>query len=95
MNEQKNNQELILVNVVESLVRGKARELIKTMDMCKCDKCFMDVCAITLNRLKPKYVTTTRGELLSQISTFSSNYQSELMVEVLKALVAVKNSPKH
>lgn len=95
MNDQNKNEELILVNVVESLVRGKARELIKTMDMCQCDKCFMDVCAITLNKLKPKYVTTTKGELLSQISTFSNNYQSELLVEVLKALVAVKKSPKH
>lgn len=95
MEKQNNNEELILVNVVESLVRAKTRELIKTMDMCKCDKCFMDVCAITLNRLKPMYVTTTKGELLSQISTFSSNYQSELMVEVLKALVAVKKSPRH
>lgn len=95
MNDQNKCEELILVNVVESLVKAKTRELIKTMDMCKCDKCFMDACAITLNRLKPKYVTTTKGELLSQISTFSSNYQSELMVEVLKALVTVKNSPKH
>lgn len=85
----------ILVNVVEEIVRKKTRELIKTIDMCQCEKCCLDACAIALNSLHQIYVTTHRGALLTQIDTVSVSYQAELICEIVKALMLVKNAPRH
>ena len=92
---ENDKNKIILVNIVEALVKLKAKGLMKSIEMCRCDKCFMDVCAITLNKFNPKYVTTTRGELLAKISTYDHNYQSEMMVEILKAMLIVKKTPRH
>jgi len=87
--------EYVLVNIVETLVKNKAKDLIKTIDMCQCNKCYLDACAIVLNNLEPLYVTTRRGELLSRVETIGYQYQSKMMIEVLKALNAVRKSPRH
>lgn len=87
--------DLILVNIVEALVRDKTAKLIKTIDMCQCETCYLNACAIVLNTRDPLYVTTKRGALLSRISTINYTYQTDLTVEILKALMIVKNSPRH
>ena len=89
------SNEYVLVNIVEAIVRDKTRELIETMDMCCCDICYLNACAIALNSLKQLYVTTYKGALLSKISTVSVGYQAVLICEVLKALKIVKESPRH
>lgn len=86
---------MILANIAEELVICTVDELIKKMDMCDCDICKMNACAIALNRLEPHYVTTTRGKLLAKIITEKPNYQMEVLVEVTKALLAVKKNPLH
>ncbi|MCK5128573.1 MAG: late competence development ComFB family protein [Clostridiales bacterium] len=99
MDDTQNNEtareELILVNVVESLVRVKTREMIKTFDMCQCDQCYFDACAIALNHTKPLYITTHKGQLLSKLTTINYGYQAVQMVEIMKALEKVKGNPKH
>lgn len=87
--------EYVLVNIVESIVRQKTREHIQTMDMCCCEVCYLNACAIALNSLKQLYVTTHKGALLSRISTVSVGYQAVLTCEVIKALMIVKASPRH
>lgn len=87
--------EIVLVNVVESLVKEKTREMIKTFDMCQCNKCYLDACAIALNRTKSLYITSEKGQLLSRLTTINYGYQAEQMVEVIRALETVKENPKH
>ena len=87
--------EFILVNIVEEMVTQKVNELIKDMGMCSCEKCKMNACAIALNNLPPHYVTTTRGELLVKLLSTEVNYQMNIMVEVMKALMVVKKQPLH
>ena len=91
----KGDNEFVLVNIVESVVRQKTRELIETMDMCVCDTCYLNACAIALNSLKQMYVTTQKGALLSKVSTISVGYQAVLTCEIIKALIIVKASPRH
>lgn len=98
MNDEKLTQaedNLILVNIFEELVKNKVRTIIESIDMCKCEKCQLNACAIALNSLPPKYVTTTKGTLLSQISVSDLNNQTTIEVEVLKALKIVRNCPLH
>ncbi len=93
--EGQTKNDLILINIVEALVRDKTAKLIKTIDMCQCETCYLNACAIVLNKLDPLYVTTNKGALLSRISTINYTYQTDLTVEILKALMIVKESPRH
>jgi len=45
--------------------------------------------------LKPCYVTTEKGSLLSLLSAQHVGTQTELTVCVLQALLKVKSSPRH
>ncbi len=92
---KKSDKDYVLVNIVEAVVREKTRELIKTMDMCCCEVCYLNACAIALNSLKQLYVTTYKGALLSKISTIGVGYQAVLICEIIKALMIVKASPRH
>jgi len=89
--------EYVLVNVLEEEVRLLTRQMMQNMDMCKCEKCFLDACAITLNKIRAKsvYVTTTRGYALSSLPKLSIEHQTEMTVEVTKALMKVKAAPQH
>ena len=95
MEDNDRKDDLVLANVAETLVKDKTKELIKTMEMCQCQICYMDTCAIALNHIKPLYITTSKGRLLSTLSTANYGYQAELVAEVVKALEQVKKSPKH
>ena len=92
---KKSNEKPILINIVEYLVKKKVNELIKEIDMCKCDLCRLNACAIALNHLKPHYVTTSRGALLGELNDVTANYIANIVVEVTKSLVHVKNNPHH
>ncbi|MFB0921461.1 MAG: late competence development ComFB family protein [Oscillospiraceae bacterium] len=87
--------EMILANTTEELVRMTVDEVISKMDMCSCEICKLNACAIALNNLEPHYVTTTRGRLIAKIITLKMNHHTEVLVEVTKALLIVKKNPLH
>lgn len=93
--DSEQESEVILVNIVEELVKEKITELMKTFPMCKCKKCYFNACAIALNSLKPQYVTTTKGALLAQLNSFDKAYEIQIMVECTRAMMMVKESPRH
>ena len=55
----------------------------------------MDILALVLNRLKPRYVNTHEGELLKRAD--ASHLQSivDIDVEIMKAIEIVSRSPHH
>jgi len=87
--------ELILVNIVEEMVKQKVDAMIKDFDMCDCNKCRLNVCAIALNNLPSHYVTTEKGALLGKLEDVEINYQTNLTVEITKAFMIVKEHPLH
>lgn len=89
------DESLILVNIVEELVKNKVDSAIKSLNMCSCKKCRLNACAIALNALPARYVTTTKGTLLALLATNSLEYQTSVQVEVIKALNVVKEYPMH
>ncbi|MDP4108587.1 MAG: late competence development ComFB family protein [Bacillota bacterium] len=90
-----NENDFILVNIVEELVKKKVEEMIKTIDMCQCRKCVLNACAIALNSLNSRYVTTTRGALIAEIQNMNLDYQADVIVAVTNALRIVKDCPLH
>lgn len=89
------NKQYVLINIAEELVRRKVREIMETYDICKCDKCFLDTCAIVLNTTDPLYVTTEKGSLFSMLDATHYQFKTDLTVSVLQALKVVKDRPHH
>ena len=87
--------ELILVNILEELVKGTIDSIMPTMNMCNCEICRLNACAIALNVLTPHYVTTTKGGLIAKVITEERANQIQVLVETTKALMIVKEHPLH
>jgi competence protein ComFB len=88
-------EEFKIVNAYDDIVRTNVRELMKHMNMCQCEKCFLDACAIVFNRGFARFVTSREGELLSKIPDMNHSNHIELVVAITGALNLVKNFPKH
>ena len=84
-----------LVNAYDDIVRMSVREVMKNTDMCKCERCFLDTCAIVFNRGYTYFVNTREGELLKKIPDMNTGNRVELMVQVMHALKMVKTFPHH
>lgn len=85
----------VIVNAYEEMVKQNVLMMIEYMDMCRCDKCVSDACAMVLNQLEPHYVTTRKGELLTIIPQTVRDKHIDLTVKVVQALQKVKESPRH
>ena len=89
------NEDFVAVNAYEELVRNNVLTMIKSMDMCTCNKCISDACALVLNQLAPQYVTTRKGAMLSQLPQMGVEKNIDLTVKVVTALRMVKDRPQH
>lgn len=65
-------------------------------ECCICENCLDDVRALALNKLAPKYVSTTKGEVLSRLnSEKEKQYSIDINIAVLGALEFVSDHPRH
>ncbi|OEF96364.1 hypothetical protein BHF68_08440 [Desulfuribacillus alkaliarsenatis] len=85
-----------LYNVMERVVKEALDDVMKINDsFCKCQECQVDIMAIALNQLPPKYVGTRKGEVYSKLNTLSNQFNSDAYREITKAIEVVKNKPHH
>lgn len=91
-----NMTEYVLINIYEDMVMEQVNHMSEHMEMCTCNKCLSDVCALVLNQLSPHYVTSRKGELMASLGTIKeSDNRMNLTVKVMHALHLVKESPRH
>ncbi|MCL1805976.1 MAG: late competence development ComFB family protein [Clostridiales bacterium] len=84
-----------LVNAYDELVQNAVRDVMAKTEMCQCEKCFLDICAIVFNQGYTHFVNTREGQLLKKIPSMNLGNQVEMMVQVMHALKLVKNFPHH
>jgi len=84
-----------LINAYDDIVRMAVKEVMDNTDMCRCERCFLDACAIVFNRGYTHFVNTKEGELLKKIPDMNLGNRVEMMVHVMQALKMVKNFPHH
>ena len=84
-----------VTNCMEIYVKECLDKLLENNKGCKCEKCRNDMMAIALNNLKPYYVTTHLGEVISKIKNMEQQNEANVVVEVMKAINKVQKSPKH
>ena len=84
-----------LRNFTEEAVKLYLDRWFEKADCCHCENCRMDVTAIMLNNLKPKYVVTDKGALYAQLDDFDPQYKIDFMTVLSQAAKIVKNGPRH
>lgn len=84
-----------LKNYMEVIVKHQMKDVLKDIDMCKCEKCVLDIAAIALNELKPKYIVSEKGELYSKLDTLKKQFDVDVTAVIAKAALIVKRNPRH
>ena len=85
-----------IVNVVQEVLNDTdVLQVMKDSGCCTCDRCQADVMAICLSRLPAQYVVTLEDNNSPLIGFYRSRNQTQIMAELLKACLAVKERPRH
>jgi len=84
-----------LRNYIEEAVKIYMDRWFKEAKVCQCEDCRLDVMAIMLNNLKPKYVVTDKGALYAQLDDFDPQHKIDFMTEMTQAAHIVSSSPRH
>ncbi|MBC7331924.1 MAG: late competence development ComFB family protein [Synergistetes bacterium] len=83
-------------NYMEKVVKETLMRLLKEReDICKCEKCIMDMMAYALNRLPPKYMVTDRGYIFLKLKEIEVQFQVDVLEAVLEAISVVSKRPEH
>lgn len=85
-----------LHNYMENIVlRNMERVLAEYQDICKCDKCKLDIAAIALNRLQPHYTVTEKGKLFTKVKEMEIQNEVDVIKEITRAIELVSKKPYH
>ena len=86
---------LVFKNIMEIIVVDKINEMMNDLDCCKCDQCQMDIASYVLNRLPPKYIVTTKGEIFSNLDLLGVQYTAVIITMIMEAAAVIKKNPRH
>jgi len=85
-----------LTNYMEGVVTAYVDEVTAgDPDFCQCPRCRLDVIAIALNDVKPKYVVTTKGLAYARMGELQAQFKADTIVAVTRAMKIVKAHPRH
>ncbi|MBU1108060.1 MAG: late competence development ComFB family protein [Candidatus Riflebacteria bacterium] len=88
-------EEVILVNKMENAVKQMAEQMMLDSNVCKCSRCLLDVLAMALNTLPPKYVVTNIGNAVTSVDLDSSQWKANVTMAICNAINIVKGRPRH
>ncbi len=86
--EFKNDLDEMVTLVLEDL-------LAKEKDVCKCARCRLDIAALALNNLPPKYAVTDIGRAHTKLEAAKAQFQIDIVKELIKAIEKVSKNPRH
>ena len=70
--------------------------LSKYDNICKCEKCKLDISAVALNSLSTKYTVSEQGEIYTTaLSEVDKQETINVTTAIIKAIEIVSKNPKH
>ena len=88
--------EIVLVNKMETAARHEVDSMLaNNADMCDCSQCKLDIMALALNSLPPKYVVTRMGNAVTNVNLVSSQWKADVTMAVCQASEMVRKHPRH
>lgn len=83
-------------NYIEDVIFDNVDEILKKTDgICKCPRCRLDIAAIALNDIHPKYVVSKKGYAYARIEELEAQFRADALVAISKAIKKVKERPRH
>lgn len=83
-------------NVMEEIVKDTLEEFKSSLGLaCTCEKCLMDIMALTLNQIPPQYVVNHRGNVYIKAKYMDDQNQANILCALTKAAEIVKNNIRH
>ena len=92
---EKEPDTFIIFNVMQALVEDKADKYIKMFGLCNCSRCRIDVVALALSNLPPKYVVAKPHELIPRLSIYEQKFSAAVVTQVMSACRKVLERPHH
>ena len=87
---------LHLVNITEHTVLEAMEDILKNYDgICTCERCKFDIAAIALNKLKPNYVVTAAGAVMSRVALSEHQNVADVIRAVTDSINIVSKNPRH
>jgi len=81
---------------MEILVFDAIDELWKmNQNVCKCDKCRLDIAAKALSILPTKYRVNHQGEVFIKADMFHNQASADVVSAVTKAIIIITENPHH
>lgn len=84
-----------LMNYMEVVVSAKLDRVLKPMNICQCQKCRLDIQAIALNNLPPRYIVTEKGELYTKLQELEQQFEVDVQTQIVKAAMIVGKNNRH
>jgi len=84
-----------LRNLMEDAVFQAIKDTLKEYDYCDCEKCQLDIAAISLNQLPPRYVVTDKGDSYARADFLDLQNYLDVLSTVISAAKTVANRPHH
>jgi len=83
-------------NIMEEFVFKHLDKMMNSDEnICKCEKCRMDVAMLALNNLNPHYVSTDKGNIYTNISLYEKSNEIDIMCALGRAIKIVGDNPQH
>ena len=87
---------MLLSNYMEEVVDRTMEEILaRRDDICKCERCKLDIKALALNHLPPKYVVTARGYVYTKVNELENQFKADITVAVTNAVKVIRANPRH
>jgi competence protein ComFB len=87
---------LNVYNYMEYIVADELEKLLaSTEDICKCQKCKLDITAWALNRLPPKYIVSEKGRVYTKLGEQDMQFRVDIIRELTKAILYVSKNQRH
>jgi len=93
--EEDDEHALSCFNICQALVESKVDHYLKLFHVCRCPRCRIDVIALTLTNMPPKYVVARRGELVPLLSMYEGRLNADVISHIMTACKEVKAHPNH
>jgi len=86
-----------LKNFSETEVSNRLSTILKGYDnICKCEKCKLDIEALALNSLSTKYTVSEQGEIYtSALAEVNKQEIIDVTTAIIKAIEIVSANPRH
>lgn len=82
-------------NQTYSIVEEMIPNVLKAVGGCDCEQCRLDVLALSMNALPPKYTVSEVGSAIARSVYLTPEVRANVVSAIATALILVNENPRH